>query len=155
MLERERRQRGPEQRPLGTGTGTAVTAPFDPTVLNNGPWIIAITATGSDGGQTTTETGIIVDGQLKLGRFSQTFQDMSVPVGGGKPTQQQPAQTPPPPPEPKVPLLPNGSRVLVAGGDGLMHSAIIRQAMQGYYELEIETTNDTVWVPVNMVAPQH
>lgn len=66
----------------------------------------------------------------------------------------QPEQ-PPAPPEPQLPLLANGSRVLVALADGLMHSAIIRQAMQGYYELEIETTNEAVWVPVNMVAPQH
>ena len=73
-------------------------------------------------------------------------------IGG---TKQQPAVAPPTPPEPQVPLLANGSRVLVALADGLMHSAIIRQAMQGYYELEIETTSDTVWVPVNMVAPQH
>lgn len=53
-----------------------------------------------------------------------------------------------------IPLLPTGSRVLVAGADGLMHSALIRQAMQGYYELEIEASGDTVWVPVNMVTPQ-
>lgn len=58
------------------------------------------------------------------------------------------------PEDPPMPLLPNGSRVLVALADGLMHSAIIRQAMQGYYELEIEASGDTVWVPVNMVAPQ-
>ncbi len=73
-------------------------------------------------------------------------------IGGSK-TQQQ--QAPAPPPEPQVPLLPNGSRVLVALADGLMHSAVIRQAMQGYYELEIESTSETAWVPVNMVAPQH
>jgi hypothetical protein len=63
-------------------------------------------------------------------------------------------KTPPPPPEPTVPLIPDGSRVLVALADGLMHSAIIKQAMQGYYELEIEASGDTVWVPVNMVALQ-
>ena len=68
---------------------------------------------------------------------------------------EQETEPPPPPPEPVVPLLPNGSRVLVALADGLMHSALIRQAMQGYYELEIEASGDTVWVPVNMVSPQH
>ncbi len=67
-------------------------------------------------------------------------------IGGSSP--------PPPAPPPELPLLANGSRVLVALADGLMHSAIIRQAMQGYYELEIETTGDTLWVPVNMVTPQ-
>ena len=72
-------------------------------------------------------------------------------IGGGRhsepasPAVQEPAA---------VPLLPNGSRVLVALADGLMHSALIRQTMQGYYELEIEATSDTVWVPVNMVTPQ-
>jgi RHS repeat-associated protein/uncharacterized repeat protein (TIGR01451 family) len=73
---------GPEDRPLGTGTGTTVTAPLDPTLLDNGQWIIAIEAKGTDGGQTITETGIVIDGQLKLGRFSQTFEDLKVPVGG-------------------------------------------------------------------------
>lgn len=74
-------------------------------------------------------------------------------IGGSKAEPPAPAP-PPPPPEPTVPLLPNGSRVLVALADGLMHSALIRQAMQGYYELEIEASQDTLWVPVNMVAPQ-
>ena len=83
---------------------------------------------------------------------SSTAAAVSGEIGGSKSA--EPA-APPPPPEPVVPLLPNGSRVLVALADGLMHSALIRQAMQGYYELEIETSGDTVWVPVNMVSPQH
>ena len=69
-------------------------------------------------------------------------------IGGSK------SSAPPPPPEPVVPLLPDGSRVLVALADGLMHSAIIKQAMQGYYELEIEASGDSVWIPVTMVSPQ-
>lgn len=78
-------------------------------------------------------------------------------IGGGKAASREtePPPPPPPPPEPAIQLLPNGSRVLVALADGLMHSALIRQAMQGYYELEIEASGDTVWVPVNMVTPQH
>ena len=81
--------------------------------------------------------------------------EVSGEIGGQKPKAEPVAPPPPaPPPEPEVPLLANGSRVLVALADGLMHSALIRQAMQGYYELEIETTGETVWVPVTMVSPQ-
>ncbi len=78
--------------------------------------------------------------------------EVSGEIGGKKATQEP--VVPPPAPEPEVPLLANGTRVLVALADGLMHSALIRQAMQGYYELEIETSGDTVWVPVTMVSPQ-
>jgi len=72
----------PETRTLGTGTATTVSVALDPTVLANGIWTVTITATGSDGGTGTTDTSVIVDGQLKLGRFRQTFNDMSVPVAG-------------------------------------------------------------------------
>jgi hypothetical protein len=85
---------------------------------------------GGGNGTVSSEAGGAVSGEIGSGRAA------------------------PGPTEPPVPLLPNGSRVLVALADGLMHSALIRQAMQGYYELEIEASGDTVWVPVNMVSPQ-
>ncbi len=54
----------------------------------------------------------------------------------------------------QIPEMPPGTRVLVALADGLLHSAIVRQALQGYYELEVGDTSETVWVPMTQVAPQ-
>lgn len=51
---------------------------------------------------------------------------------------------------PKVPV---GGRVLLPGPTGLMQSATVRQMMSGYYELEIGSTGQTVWVPVASVVP--
>lgn len=71
-----------------------------------------------------------------------------------------PALAPPPTAPPamapvgQVPEMPPGTRVLVALADGLLHSAIVRQALQGYYELEVGDTGETVWVPMTQVAPQ-
>jgi hypothetical protein len=46
-----------------------------------------------------------------------------------------------------------GGRVLVPGPNGLMQSATVRQVMQGYYELEIGSSGQTVWVPITGVVP--
>lgn len=59
-----------------------------------------------------------------------------------------------PPAVPAGPALPAGTRVLVALADGLFHSAVVRQALQGYYELDVGDTGETVWVPMGQVAPQ-
>ena len=40
------------------------------------------------------------------------------------------------------------------GPNGLMQSATVRQQLQGYYELEIGSSGDTVWVPVTGVVPE-
>jgi hypothetical protein len=50
-------------------------------------------------------------------------------------------------------VLTPGSRVLVAGPDGRLHAAVVRQHTQGYYELEIGATGETVWVPEGQVLP--
>ena len=47
-----------------------------------------------------------------------------------------------------------GGRVLVPGPDGLMQSATVRQLLQGYYELEVGGSGETIWVPVNGVVPE-
>ncbi|HUQ05112.1 MAG TPA: hypothetical protein VM261_21565 [Kofleriaceae bacterium] len=59
-----------------------------------------------------------------------------------------------PPPMLAAPALPAGTRVLVALADGLFHSAVVRQALQGYYELDVGDSGETVWVPMGQVAPQ-
>ena len=47
-----------------------------------------------------------------------------------------------------------GARVLVPGPDGLMQSATVRQLLQGYYELEVGGSGETIWVPVTGVVPE-
>jgi hypothetical protein len=53
------------------------------------------------------------------------------------------------------PKVPPGARVLVPGPNGLMQSATVRQLLQGYYELEVGHSGETIWVPVNGVVPEH
>jgi len=47
-----------------------------------------------------------------------------------------------------------GGRVLVPGPNGLMQSATVRQLLQGYYELEVGSSGETIWVPVGGVVPE-
>lgn len=69
---------------LATGTGTppATLATFDPTLLLNGTYAITVSATASGGGVQSLTTTVAVSGNLKLGRYTTTFQDLSVPVNG-------------------------------------------------------------------------
>jgi len=48
-----------------------------------------------------------------------------------------------------------GARVLVPGPNGLMQSATVRQLLQGYYELEVGSSGETIWVPIGGVVPEH
>jgi RHS repeat-associated protein/uncharacterized repeat protein (TIGR01451 family) len=66
----------------GVGAPPATLAEFDPSVVANGNWVIRIEATDTGGGTGAAEVTVIVDGQLKLGRYSVTYQDMTVGVGG-------------------------------------------------------------------------
>jgi hypothetical protein len=50
--------------------------------------------------------------------------------------------------------IPPGGRVLVPGPNGLMLSATVRQLLQGYYELEVGGSGETIWVPMNGVVPE-
>jgi hypothetical protein len=47
-----------------------------------------------------------------------------------------------------------GRRVLVPGPNGLMQSATVRQLLQGYYELEVGSSGETIWVPMTNVVPE-
>lgn len=47
-----------------------------------------------------------------------------------------------------------GQRVLVPGPNGLMQSATVRQLLQGYYELEVGSSGQTIWVPISGVIPE-
>lgn len=50
--------------------------------------------------------------------------------------------------------IPPGGRVLVPGPNGLMQSATVRQLLQGYYELEVGSSGQTIWVPIAGVVPE-
>ncbi|MBA3500225.1 MAG: hypothetical protein H0T65_07630, partial [Deltaproteobacteria bacterium] len=47
-----------------------------------------------------------------------------------------------------------GARVLVPGPNGLMQSATVRQLLSGYYELEVGSSGETIWVPISGVVPE-
>ena len=64
--------------PLATGTGTAVAADFDPTLVRNGTYAIVIRAVTSGGGVLVNETGVSVEGEYKPGRYTTTFRDVAV-----------------------------------------------------------------------------
>ncbi len=51
------------------------------------------------------------------------------------------------------PKVAPGARVLVPGPNGLMQSATVRQLLQGYYELEVGSSGETIWVPIGGVVP--
>ena len=50
--------------------------------------------------------------------------------------------------------VPPGGRVLVPGPNGLMQSATVRQLLSGYYELEVGSSGETIWVPISGVVPE-
>jgi RHS repeat-associated protein/uncharacterized repeat protein (TIGR01451 family) len=66
----------------GTGAPPSPLATFDPTLLRNDTYQISVTAVASNGVSETLTTTVTVFGNLKLGRYITTYQDMSVPVNG-------------------------------------------------------------------------
>jgi RHS repeat-associated protein len=63
---------------LATGTGPNVSTNFDPTLLRDGTYDINVHAVASGGGVLDTDSGLIVDGTYKPGRYSTTFQDLNI-----------------------------------------------------------------------------
>jgi RHS repeat-associated protein/uncharacterized repeat protein (TIGR01451 family) len=66
----------------GTGAPPDTLATFDPTILPNDSYVIRVTATSSGGGIQTTGTTVTVAGNLKLGRYVSTYNDLSAAVDG-------------------------------------------------------------------------
>jgi len=66
----------------GTGAPPATLAVFDPTVLPNDTYTITVTGTSTAGGVQTASTTVVVQGNLKPGRYITTFQDAVLPVDG-------------------------------------------------------------------------
>ena len=68
---------------VSDGSSLAVaTATFDPTVLPNGMYEVTVLATATGGGQASSSVVLVVDGNLKLGRFTTSIQDHQIGLGG-------------------------------------------------------------------------
>jgi len=57
-------------------------AQFDPTQLVNGLYHILLQATDANGQKSNVAITVVVDGDLKVGNFSFTVQDLAIPVSG-------------------------------------------------------------------------
>jgi RHS repeat-associated protein len=68
--------------PFATGTSAAVTGTFDPTLLLNGNAVIRLTAVDTSGQTSTSSVTVVVTRNLKIGNFTVSFNDLSVPVAG-------------------------------------------------------------------------
>jgi len=66
----------------GSGSPPAALTTFDPTLLTNGTYTLTVVCDASGGGTGSSSTDVAVSGQLKLGRYTTTYQDLSVPVDG-------------------------------------------------------------------------
>ena len=55
---------------------------FDPTLLLNGPYQLELTATDANNLEQSFRVDVAVEGQQKIGNFTLTYQDLSVPLSG-------------------------------------------------------------------------
>jgi RHS repeat-associated protein len=66
----------------GTGPTSGVLATFDPTILLNGSYAIRLTAIDEAGQKSSFTISTVVEKNLKIGNFTFSFNDLSVPVAG-------------------------------------------------------------------------
>jgi RHS repeat-associated protein len=70
---------------IGSGTtrvANAVLGRIDPTLLENGMYLVRLTAEDANGQQSTTEVAYQVSREMKVGNFRLSFIDLSIPVSG-------------------------------------------------------------------------
>jgi RHS repeat-associated protein len=70
---------------LSTGSASVVNGPlahFDPTLLLNGIYELQLTATDLAGRVSSTNITVIVDRNMKVGHFTLSFNDLTIPVAG-------------------------------------------------------------------------
>jgi YD repeat-containing protein len=70
---------------LASGTGSlsnATLGQFDPTLLLNGLYDIVLTARDAAGQSASQKISLAVEGQMKIGNFTLSFVDLSVPLSG-------------------------------------------------------------------------
>ncbi len=67
---------------FATGTTASVTGNFDPSLLLNGNTAIRLTGVDTSGQTAATTVTFVVDRNLKIGIFTLSFNDLSIPVAG-------------------------------------------------------------------------
>jgi RHS repeat-associated protein len=70
---------------FASGSGAVSDAPlgtFDPTVLLNGTYAVRLVSTDSAGQTSVASVSVVVARQMKVGNFTVSFNDLSVPVAG-------------------------------------------------------------------------
>ncbi|WP_257387797.1 putative Ig domain-containing protein, partial [Tahibacter caeni] len=70
---------------IARGTGAvsnAALGTFDPTLLLNGQYVLILQATDASGRTSVANRVVAVEGEMKVGHFSVTFEDVSVPMAG-------------------------------------------------------------------------
>ena len=65
-----------------TPQSAATVASFDPSQLTNGMWYLGLKAVDANGAESETGVTVSVEGDLKVGNFSLTFEDLTVPLSG-------------------------------------------------------------------------
>ncbi|MCP3936384.1 MAG: hypothetical protein GY708_13540, partial [Actinomycetia bacterium] len=76
---------GGEAVVLAAGSGTVTNetlGQFDPTLLLNGLYDIVLTARDALGQTASEKISVVVEGQMKIGRFTLSYVDLAVPVSG-------------------------------------------------------------------------
>ena len=71
--------------PIANGdsaAGPGVLGTLDPTLSTNGFYTLLLQAWDASGNQAQTSTNILIDGEMKLGHFSLSFEDVSLPMAG-------------------------------------------------------------------------
>jgi len=66
----------------GGGAASGTLATFDPTILLNGQYAIRLSSTDSSGQQSSTSLTVNVTRNMKVGVFTLSFNDLTVPVAG-------------------------------------------------------------------------
>ncbi len=70
---------------FAAGTGVVDASPlgtFDPTLVPNGLYDLRLSATSAGGRTDLSSASVVVDGGMKVGRFTVAFNDLSVPLAG-------------------------------------------------------------------------
>lgn len=65
-----------------SGVSAALVGKFDPTLLLNGQYAVILQGTDASGNTTSDSVVLRVTGDMKVGQFSLTFEDVSIPVAG-------------------------------------------------------------------------
>lgn len=75
---------GTSSKVLATGTGavSGELGTLDPTLLLNGQYVVVLQAWDVGGNEGKAFRSVVIDGEMKLGHFSLTFEDVSIPVMG-------------------------------------------------------------------------